>query len=121
MIFAREPCIFGPMNVRSFFLFVLFLSGLTSCLGMGIQEPAPVTAYGQKNGAGSAGMHNVIEGDTLYSIARRYRLPMRDIAVVNKLNAPFVLHEGERLRLPRRRNTRCRRAIRFTAFRACSG
>jgi murein DD-endopeptidase MepM/ murein hydrolase activator NlpD len=39
-------------------------------------------------------------GDTLYDISKRYRLSMRDIAYLNKLNAPFMLAEGQRLRLP---------------------
>ncbi|MCB1784179.1 MAG: LysM peptidoglycan-binding domain-containing M23 family metallopeptidase [Alphaproteobacteria bacterium] len=88
------------MNARSTLLFLPFLLLLTSCLGMGIQEPAPVTAYGQKNGAGSAGVHNVVPGDTLYSISERYHLPMRDIAVANRLQAPFMLRDGQRLKLP---------------------
>lgn len=88
------------MNVRSFLIFLPLILSLTACLGMGIQEPAPVSAYGQGNGAGSAGVHNVVKGDTLYSISRRYRLPMRDIAVVNKIQSPFILREGERIRLP---------------------
>lgn len=45
-------------------------------------------------------MHSVSRGDTLYSISDRYRLPMRDIAVLNKLQPPFRLYEGQRLLLP---------------------
>lgn len=67
---------------------------------MGIQKPAPVVAFGQKNGAGSSGVHIVSQGDTLYSISQRYRLPMRDIAVVNNMQAPFILRDGQRLKLP---------------------
>lgn len=87
------------MSVR--FLFMLLLTcSLTACLGMGDRDPAPVTNYGQSKGAGSAGVHNVINGDTLYSVSQRYRLAMRDIAVINHLAAPFALHEGQRLLLP---------------------
>ncbi len=67
---------------------------------MGLRSPAPVNHYGQNKGAGSAGIHNVVNGDTLYRISNAYRLPMRDIAVVNKLQSPFKLYEGQRLRLP---------------------
>ncbi len=67
---------------------------------MGGRSPAPVTVHGTKSGAGSAGVHNVSRGDTLYSISNRYRLPMRDLAVLNKLQPPFQLYEGQRLRLP---------------------
>lgn len=73
---------------------------LTSCLGMGSRVPAPIVHHGQKSGAGSAGIHNVVMGDTLYSISNSYRLPMRDIIVLNRLRAPFKLYEGQRLRLP---------------------
>ncbi len=87
------------MSVRSIFLIVVSLM-LPSCLGMGDRSPAPVIHYGQQAGAGSAGVHNVIAGDTLYSISNSYRLPMRDIVMLNRLRAPFKLQEGQRLRLP---------------------
>ena len=45
-------------------------------------------------------MHTVSPGDTLWSIANRYNLPLQDIAVTNKLSAPFLLATGQRLRLP---------------------
>ncbi len=67
---------------------------------MGKRTPAPVTHYGQHKGAGSAGIHNVVSGDTLYRISNNYNLPMRDIAVVNRMKPPFKLYEGQRLRLP---------------------
>ncbi len=45
-------------------------------------------------------MHVVQSGDTLYSISNRYQIEMRDIAYINKLNAPFNLAGGQRLKLP---------------------
>ncbi len=64
------------------------------------QAPAPVTHYGTGAGAGSAGAHSVIAGDTIYIISQRYSIPMRDIAAYNNLNPPFFLKPGQRLRLP---------------------
>lgn len=87
------------MSVRSFYVLLSCLL-LTACMGMGSRTPAPVVVHGQTSGAGSAGVHNVVRGDTLYSISNRYRLPMRDIAVLNKIQPPFKLYEGQRLRLP---------------------
>lgn len=87
------------MNIRLPLLLILLLC-LTSCLGMGSRSPAPIVHHGQRSGAGSAGVHNVVTGDTLYRISNRYRLPMRDIAVLNRLHPPFILFEGQRLRLP---------------------
>lgn len=72
---------------------------LSGCL-MGSQAPAPVTYYGQVGGEGSAGVHNVVEGDTLWSVSNRYKIPMSDIAIVNNVRAPFALKPGQRLKLP---------------------
>ena len=87
------------MSVRSIFLIAVSLV-LSSCFGMGNRSPAPVMHHGQYSGAGSAGVHNIVSGDTLYSISNAYRLPMRDIALLNRMRAPFKLREGQRLRLP---------------------
>ncbi len=84
------------MSVRSLFLFVVFF-GLTSC---GAPYVAPVVHHGSSSGAGSAGVHNVMFGDTLYSIANRYNLPMRDIVVLNRIQPPYRLYTGQRLKLP---------------------
>lgn len=81
-----------------FFACLFVLSLLSACNGT--QPPAPVTYYGAAEGEGSAGVHNVVAGDTLYSISQRYRVPMRDIVIVNDLNAPFTLGIGQRLKLP---------------------
>jgi formylglycine-generating enzyme required for sulfatase activity len=43
---------------------------------------------------------DVAPGDTLYSIARRYGVAMRDVIDANRLKAPFVLEIGQSLRLP---------------------
>lgn len=49
---------------------------------------------------GSSGAHIVMEGDTLYSISKRYAIAMPDIAYANRLSAPFYLNVGQVLRLP---------------------
>ncbi len=81
---------------------------LTACFGMGNQTPAPVVHHGSKSGAGSAGVHTVSYGETLYSISKRYRMPMRDITVLNRVQPPFKLYEGQRLKLPPPREYRVR-------------
>lgn len=50
-----------------------------------VQRPATVTVYA---------------GDTVYSIARRYSLPVRDLIEANQLRAPYQLQPGMVLRLP---------------------
>jgi len=42
----------------------------------------------------------VIKGDTLYSISRRYNVPVRDLIEVNGLRPPYALRIGQSLRLP---------------------
>jgi len=85
---------------RVFVLSLVILSAamLSGCFGR--QAAAPVTLYGGSEGEGSAGVHVVLEGDTLWSISKRYRLAMRDIAIENNMGAPFALKPGERLKLP---------------------
>lgn len=39
-------------------------------------------------------------GDTLYSISRKYSIPVNDLAVMNRLSAPFNLSVGQKLRVP---------------------
>ena len=42
----------------------------------------------------------VTPGDTLYSISRKYSVPVNDLAVMNNLAAPFALYAGQRVRVP---------------------
>lgn len=39
-------------------------------------------------------------GDTLYSLSRKYSVPVNDLAVMNKLSAPFTLSVGQKLKVP---------------------
>ncbi len=80
------------------FFIVVSLFLLSGCFGT--QVPAPVTHYGTEKGAGSAGVHTVMRGDTLYTISKRYNIVMRDIAYANNLRPPFILNTGQRLLLP---------------------
>ena len=38
--------------------------------------------------------------DTLYSLSRKYSVPVNDLAVMNNLSAPFTLSVGQKLRVP---------------------
>ena len=42
----------------------------------------------------------VSKGDTLYSISRRYNVPIRDIIETNRISPPYTLYVGQNLRLP---------------------
>lgn len=67
---------------------------------MKTQDPAPVVSYQPGQGAGSSGMHTVLKGDTVYTVAKQYNLPIRDIIEVNNLSAPYKLDFGYRIKLP---------------------
>ena len=43
----------------------------------------------------------VRQGDSLYKIARRHRVPLRDLIASNGLRPPYEIYPGQRLRLPR--------------------
>ena len=78
------------------FLLIFSLFVLVACS----QKPAPLTSYGAGSGAGSAGIHTVSKGDTVYSLSKRYKVEMPEMILVNKLSAPFRLNVGQRLKLP---------------------
>lgn len=39
-------------------------------------------------------------GDTLYSLSRKYSVPVNDLAVMNNISAPFTLSVGQKLKVP---------------------
>ncbi|AEP09160.1 lysM domain protein [Micavibrio aeruginosavorus ARL-13] len=86
------------MTARKWFCIV---AGLLMVSGCG-SAPYDVHTYkfGQHGGAGSSGAHVVAAGDSVYALAERYRLDMRDIITVNNLNAPYTLEPGQHLLLP---------------------
>lgn len=42
----------------------------------------------------------VRKGDTLYSISRKYNVPIKDMITANRLSAPYTLYVGQTLNLP---------------------
>ncbi len=42
----------------------------------------------------------VARGDTLYSLSRKYSVPVNDLAVMNNLKPPFNLNVGQKIRVP---------------------
>lgn len=43
----------------------------------------------------------VAKGDTLYSLSRKYEIPVNDLAVMNKLSSPFTLAVGQKIKVPK--------------------
>lgn len=49
----------------------------------------------------SGRVHRIRSGETLASIAKRYRISVADLASANRLQRPYVIYAGEMLRVPR--------------------
>ncbi len=87
--------------MRTFPAIVLSTLLLSACwTPTGMQKPVEVVNYGAAAGAGGAGMHTVLAGDTVYTVSQRYNLPLRDIITLNDLSAPYQLPLGFRIKLP---------------------
>ena len=72
---------------------------LAACSGKVTHHPVPVTRLGL-NVDSPTGAIIVQPGDTVWRIAQRYRLNLRDIIDINKLTPPYHLDANQRLLLP---------------------
>lgn len=93
-------------NKSTLAIALLLLLILSAC---GTRRPAPVedrgswrqrpssTAQSQNHQRSSS--YTVMRGDTLYSIAFRYNMDWRELALWNQIRSPYLIHPGDRLRL----------------------
>lgn len=96
------------ISLVSYLLVLISSIALTACSSDRIAryapptalKPAPFVQYGASAGFGGAGAHTVLPGDTVYMIAKQYKLPLRDIIDANNLTPPYKLAKGTRLQLP---------------------
>lgn len=54
-----------------------------------------------KRGSYKSQQIEVVSGDTLYSISKRYQVPLRDLIAENNLRPPYALFSGSVLRIPK--------------------
>ena len=76
--------------MKKFLYIAVLVLGLSGCAGRGWIW----------NGWSSSNAVTVQRGDTLYSISRRYGVPLKDLINANNLHAPYTLHVGQVLSLP---------------------
>ncbi len=90
------------MRARSHIHFFLGAGiALLTLAGCEAHQAAPVHHFGTHlDSAGTTGAVMVREGDTVWRISERYRLPLRGIIDINGLRAPYHLSAGQRLQLP---------------------
>lgn len=67
-----------------------------------IKEPLQVTETKRVN----LQEITVQKGDTLYSLSRKYEIPVNDLAVMNKLSSPFTLSVGQKIKVPKLENVK---------------
>jgi murein DD-endopeptidase MepM/ murein hydrolase activator NlpD len=58
------------------------------------------TEVQQRTNPGASGVVIVRKGDSLYKIARRYDVSLRDLIEINRATPPYYIYEGQRIRLP---------------------
>jgi lipoprotein NlpD len=70
-------------------------------LAVGCGAPGAYGPYGYRirQARFNPGRYTVRRGDTLYSIAWRYRLDFRTLAAWNRIRPPYTIYPGRRLRL----------------------
>ncbi len=62
-------------------------------------NPAPAPVISTISTPSSAGTHRVVKGDTLFSLAKRYRVSVQELMSWNQLNSPSALKIGQVLRI----------------------
>ena len=75
-----------------------------SCLLAGCSGGSVVAPLGRSPDSSSTpttGVHRVVSGDTLFSIAWRYGLDHRDLARWNAIPEPYTIYPGQRLKTSR--------------------
>jgi len=80
---------------------ILLLTGSLILAGCGERQapPAPVISLGTQPDS-HTGAIIATKGETLYSISKRYNLPLPDIIRLNNIAPPYQLEAGQRLKLP---------------------
>lgn len=68
-----------------------------------------VTAFDRKGAAGkyqpvpASGVHIVTKKQTVYAISRLYGVPVRSLLIINKLEPPYILALGQKIKVPAQR------------------
>ena len=74
---------------------LFFVGACLSCILSGCTGNAPVYNIGED----PPNEHVVRKGDTLYSIAFRYRLDYKSLASINRIKQPYTIFPGQQLKL----------------------
>jgi murein DD-endopeptidase MepM/ murein hydrolase activator NlpD len=81
---------------------ILQLNGIVDATRVQAGQRIRIPVQNTGGGTGGYSEHRVVRGETLYSIARRYSIPLQELLDLNGLLSSYVLKEGDRLRVPAR-------------------
>lgn len=93
-------------SLRSFYVVLLLLLPVMTGCGGAERFKAPWVSSSSKETTGRLGRTNadktlvVLRGDTLYSLSRRHKIPVRVLITENDLKPPYVLVAGQKLHVP---------------------
>lgn len=104
--------------MKNFFLKFTFLTLALFCFSC-TQKPAKIVNrsgnfYGKNNSynknkysatkfaedIAASNQVEIIDGDTLYNISKKYQIPLRDLIQENNLKPPYILKSGTSLKIP---------------------
>lgn len=84
--------------------YVLAIGLITSLMVTACSQPETSARYYQYGGVLSAGsslgFHTMRKGETLWTVAKKYDVDLRDMLDLNKLSAPYKTYIGERIQIP---------------------
>jgi murein DD-endopeptidase MepM/ murein hydrolase activator NlpD len=80
-------------------------NGITDALKLQIGQRVKIPGAADSSPVPASGIieYQVVRGDTLYSIARRYEIALQSLRAFNSLEDNYVLKEGDTLRIPQQR------------------
>jgi len=104
----HPPVILSFMHAKTVIIGIVLASALSACavphrtVSFENAGGVPVDAHGipvHASGRMTATHYMVVRGDTLYSIAFRAGVDVRDLARWNHVSPPYVIHPDQRLRI----------------------
>ena len=85
-------------------LLTIFVTSCTSSVGPDRLVRKPTTTIFERLKESSSQRSNgkiiIREGDSLYRLARRHKVPLRALIEINKLKPPYLIYRGQQLKLP---------------------
>ena len=82
------------LKILTVFAILVFLKGCGGDFNPNIK------IYNKDNKSVKSGVHKVKKGETLYSISKKYYVPLRSLIVINNLSAPYNIDINQRLVIP---------------------